>query len=75
MNRPHIEPCPFCGGRADFGCGNSCYGRFWYSVGCDACDVWLSDREEWDENGKLKLPELECVVRWNKRPALKEPEI
>jgi len=70
-NPPHMEPCPFCGDPAllgeRHGEGYSVYGRFWYSVGCPSCDVWMDDREEWDADMRLTLPPLEAVTRWNKR--------
>lgn len=70
-NPPEMAPCPHCGGPASLterhGEGYSVYGRFWYSVGCEACDIWMDDREEWDKDFRLTLPPLECVERWNAR--------
>jgi len=60
------KQCPFCGGNPVVECSGSVYGRFWYSVGCNTCDVWMRDRERWEDD-KLTLPEGECINRWNKR--------
>lgn len=72
-NPPDLKPCPFCGGEAVLterhGEGYSVYGRFWYSVECTECETAMHDREEWDEQMRLKLPPLECVERWNGRPS------
>ena len=69
-----LKPCPFCGGSPSTNeGGNSTYGRFWWRVGCEPCDISLSDREVWDSNrpGMLepKYPPKECFERWNMRAA------
>lgn len=68
-----LKPCPFCGGDAKHNDGgNSTYGRFWWAVWCDECEIEVRDRERWhpfdSENaGKLALPAKECFERWNRR--------
>ena len=71
-----LLPCPFCGGEAKHNSGGgSVYGRLWWAVGCENCNVVFRDREVWNEDMKLKYEPKECFERWNTRhalPALKE---
>lgn len=71
-----LKPCPFCGGDAKHNDGgNSVYGRFWWKVWCDDCQIQLADQEIWTEDHKLKLPPKECFERWNTRAAPDVPEL
>lgn len=67
-----LLPCPFCGGEPKHNDGgNSTYGRFWWSVWCDECEIQMSDREVWSheaDRSVLALPAKECFERWNRRP-------
>ena len=69
-----IKPCPFCGGKANHNDGgDSCYGRFWWSVWCNDCQVEMRDIEAWDDDPKRpgmlhpRYPAGECIDRWNRR--------
>lgn len=67
-----LKPCPFCGGEAKHnGGGCSVFGRMWWTVGCEDCDVWMSDPEVWDKTrpGMLDplFPPKICFTKWNRR--------
>lgn len=66
-----LKPCPFCGGEAKHNDGgNSTYGRFWWAVWCDECQIEVRDREVWkreEDRTILALPPKECFERWNRR--------
>ncbi|WP_104662826.1 Lar family restriction alleviation protein [Ensifer adhaerens] len=66
-----LANCPFCGGEAKHNDGgNSVYGRFWWAVWCDECEIEMRDREVWKHEGDrtvLALPAKECFDRWNRR--------
>jgi hypothetical protein len=65
-----LKPCPFCGGKAEHNDGgNSVYGRFWWVVGCNNCQIFFRDQEKWDHsNGSKLLGEpKECFAVWNTR--------
>lgn len=70
-----LLPCPFCGDepRHNNG-GNSTYGRLWWAVWCERCDIQMHDREQWERmthpSGRLVFPAKECFDRWNTRTAL-----
>ena len=71
---PELKPCPFCGGKAKHNNGgNSTFGRFWWAVWCDTCQVEMRDLEVWDQSperlGMLHpdYPPKECFTRWNTR--------
>jgi hypothetical protein len=74
MTAPELKPCPFCGGEAQSDGENSTYGRSWWTVWCNACEVELRDREVWDKARPGMLdpayPAGECLDRWNTRAAL-----
>jgi hypothetical protein len=69
-----LKACPFCGSAPRLS-GGDCriYGRNWFSVVCDNCGIWIQDREVWLQDGSGLLdpnyPAMECVARWNTRPA------
>ena len=72
IEAPDILPCPFCGGEATHNDGgNSAYGRLWWCVGCENCDVWFADEEVWSktEHGMLDpaYPPKHCFKVWNTR--------
>ena len=72
MTAPELLPCPFCGGEASHnGGGGSCFGRFWWIVGCKTCDIWVSDPEIWDKKNPGMLdpayPAKWCIAAWNRR--------
>lgn len=71
MAAPELKPCPFCGSPPKMATGNSTYGRLWWTVWCDACEIELRDREVWDKARPGMLdpayPAGECVDRWNTR--------
>jgi len=72
MTAPELKPCPFCGGEASHnGGGGSVFGRFWWTVGCKACDVWFADPEVWSNTGHGMLnpayPPKHCFAAWNTR--------
>lgn len=78
MTAPELLPCPFCGGEASHnGGGGSCFGRFWWIVGCKTCDIWVSDPEIWDEKNPGMLdpayPAKWCIAAWNRRTT--SPEV
>jgi hypothetical protein len=69
-----LKPCPFCGSPASHNQGgNSVYGRLWWAVWCDPCQVEMRDLEVWDRSpdrpGMLHpdYPPKECFARWNNR--------
>lgn len=67
-----LLPCPFCGGEAEHNDGgNSVFGRFWWAVWCNTCQIEMRDRERWDGNrpGMLDpaFPPQESFARWNRR--------
>ena len=69
---PDLLPCPFCGGEATHNDGgNSTYGRLWWCVGCENCDVWFADEEVWSKtkHGMLDpaYPPKHCFKVWNTR--------
>ncbi|MEP2955558.1 MAG: Lar family restriction alleviation protein [Sulfitobacter sp.] len=72
MNNHDLKPCPFCGGDAvtNEG-GSSTYGRFWWTVGCVDCDIFMSDPEVWDPHRPGMLdpayPPQFCFDQWNTR--------
>jgi len=75
MTAPKLKPCPFCGGEASHnGGGGSVFGRFWWTVGCKACDVWFADPEVWSNTGHGMLdpayPPKHCFAAWNTRADL-----
>lgn len=72
MSKHNLKPCPFCGGEPrDNEGGNSVYGRFWWAVWCDECQIEMRDREVWSktDHGRLDpdFPAQECFKRWNQR--------
>ena len=72
MTAPELLPCPLCGGEASHnGGGGSCFGRFWWTVGCKTCDIWVSDPEVWDKKNPGMLdpayPAKWCIAAWNRR--------
>mgnify|MGYP000063516732 CR=1 FL=1 len=78
MTAPELLPCPFCGGEASHnGGGGSCFGRFWWIVGCKTCDIWVSDPEIWDKKNPGMLdpayPAKWCIAAWNRRTT--SPEV
>jgi len=67
-----LKPCPFCGSEASHNDGGgSVFGRFWWTVGCKTCDVWLSDKEVWSQTDHGMLdpayPPKHCFAAWNTR--------
>ena len=77
-NETTLKPCPFCGGSPSTNeGGNSTYGRFWWRVGCEACDFYFRDREVWNTDGPSmldpKYPPKECFERWNARDIKSKP--
>jgi hypothetical protein len=68
-----LKPCPFCGNPPQHNDGgNSTYGRLWWSVWCNECEVHMSDREKFDftrpeGQSQLVYPAKECFERWNRR--------
>lgn len=68
-----LKPCPFCGGEAKHNDGgNSVYGRLWWAVWCEECQIEMRDKEVWHEwsgpdAGKLKSQPMECFESWNRR--------
>ena len=72
MTTPELLPCPLCGNEASHnGGGGSCFGRFWWTVGCKTCDIWVSDPEVWDKKNPGMLdpayPAKWCIAAWNRR--------
>ena len=71
-NALKLKPCPFCGGEAIHNNGgDSVYGRLWWSVGCEACDIFISDKEVWDKSAPGMLdpmvPPKSCFSAWSTR--------
>jgi hypothetical protein len=71
---PNIElkPCPFCGGNpSNNSGGNSTYGRLWWAVWCDPCQVEIRDPEVWDKSRPGYLdpayPPKWSFQKWNTR--------
>lgn len=67
-----LKHCPFCGGAASHnGGGGSVFGRFWWTVGCKTCDIWISDQEVWSQTAHGILdpayPAKHCFTLWNNR--------
>ena len=67
-----LKPCPFCGAEAKHnGGGGSVFGRMWWAVGCEDCDIWMGDPEVWDKTrpGMLDplFPPKICFTKWNRR--------
>lgn len=70
MTGPDLKPCPFCGRAAKHnGGGGSVFGRMWWTVGCDDCDIYMHDPEVWLPDGLLdpSYPPKTCFAAWNRR--------
>ena len=73
-----LKGCPFCGSEPHYTSDEDAYsyttyGRPWFVIGCESCDIHFRDKEIWDKNSLLTK---ECYPkdsfdRWNKRQ--KEP--
>lgn len=68
---PELRPCPFCGNAPMHNSGgNSVYGRPWWAVWCNNCQVEMRDLDVWDKtrHGYLDLlyPPKECLTWWNR---------
>jgi hypothetical protein len=75
-----LLPCPFCGGDASHNDGgNSVFGRFWWTVGCKLCGIWLSAQEVWSQtdHGKVEIASRRkrCFAAWNTRAPATEAQV
>jgi hypothetical protein len=75
-----LKKCPFCGGEAKHNDGgNSVFGRFWWAVWCEECQIEMRDREVWDSSRAGYLhpdyPPQECFTRWNRRHSPSDIEL
>lgn len=61
---PELLPCPFCGGTNIGGKLREGYSRF---VMCGDCGAQCADVDT--------LPELDCVVAWNRRAAIQQAAV